>query len=403
MMAALAFSLTVAAKGQSRGLLSQVIPSPTGTNGYEEYLKAAEIADSKAFREFRVWNAPRDFETRGKPPAGLSETMTPLARKIYEVRVFGEALKLIAAGNAKPTSRGPNEMGAELPRFSDLADLAIDASYVAYSKGDWKGGTDQLLNVLVFASNASKEYLIGQLYNCESMRRVFAAFDAHKGQWSPADCQRITKTVNELLNQEPPVAVALNRERDFALSALDAAVQGGEPSPLDDESEKALNQRLRGLNASDRSLLKAMLSDKLAKHFEELGLRLKGPERTWIVKGPSEAAEDQKQDLATLSDICQAVLSRISPFEDAFPIALRTRVQLKLLKVHADIQSFRWSHGRLPAQLIEATTPEDRLDPLNGASFRFEHTDSGYRVISSGLAGIGEIQLTYVKPRRAAE
>jgi hypothetical protein len=387
-------SLMTVVSFQSASLLNQVFPAPTGNNGYEEYLKAADILNSKSYKEFKAWNSSGDLHPQVKAPSGLSNSSTPLARKIYEVRTYGDALKLITAGNAKRTLRGQNVLMTELSRFGDLCDLVIDAAYVAYAKGDWKGGTDQLTNLLVFGSNVSKEYLIGQLKGSAILGKAFAACDFHKSQWTVADCNHIIQVVEGLLNQPATIGVAVDREETFALSAVDTFAVPKETELSDeDEAEKALNLRLKSLSDSEKNQLNVLLKERLSKSFDRYRKLFMQPEYLW--KGGSELSPSEAvPPLNTINEVCSAMLGRSETFAGAIPIAVKTRIQLMLLRLHAEIQKFRWAHGRLPDQLVEVSSPEERMDPLIGEPFRFERQDSGYRLYSPGNSETGVISLT---------
>jgi len=347
-------TLACIVKLQASSYLKQVIPEPTGNNGYEEYLQAADIVNSKAFKDFKAWNSAPVGRRDTMAPSGLSESSSALARKIYEVRTFGSALKLIAAGNAKSTSRGPREMMTELSRFRDLTQLGIDASYVAYAKGDWKGGR--------------------------------------------SDCDHIVMFVNGLLGRPSSLSVALDTEEEFARASISSPEFFNGQDVSDDEDSKAFVQRMRILSGSERLLLTGMLKERITKEFGQYRILLQKPEREWV-QSPNLAGAEPKQSLVTLTDICDAIHQKSVHFDETIPVGLQVRVQLRLLRLHALIQKFRWMHGRLPAQLGEVSASAEILDPLTGEPFHLEHQLTGYKLYSAGIAGIGEIGLTSKKAK----
>lgn len=92
--------------------------------------------------------------------------------------------------------------------------------------------------------------------------------------------------------------------------------------------------------------------------------------------------------------MARAQLKDLYPSEELFDPALRTRTQLRLLKLHAEIQKFRWQHGRLPAQLGEVTSDPGEVDPLTGEAFSYQQQPHGYKLVSKGTRQTGEIDLS---------
>ena len=390
--------LLAALTPQAGSLLQQVIPQPTGDNGYEEYLRAADAVSTKAFKEFKQWNSALDGgSSPGQAPSGLSETSTPLERKGYEVRTFGSALKLIAAGNAKPTERGANALMVEFSRFNDLTNLGVDSAYVSFAKGDWKAGVDVLLEVLAFGNNVGREYAIGLLIGSNIMRKALVALCEHKSQWSAADCERIANRVGDLLAKPSPIHIAIEREERFELKNVEALFSEGSLVTPDDPDDKVgieLNARLKSLTQAERGQLKTLVLDRIKAMFVEHKARLQKPEGEWLSLSPKPEETAIKLPLKTLDDVARAQLKDLYPSEELFDPALRTRTQLRLLKLHAEIQMFRWQHGRLPAQLGEVTSDPGEVDPLKGEAFSYQQQPHGYKLVSKGTRQTGEIDLS---------
>ena len=80
-------------------------------------------------------------------------------------------------------------------------------------------------------------------------------------------------------------------------------------------------------------------------------------------------------------------------------LAMRSRAQFRLLRLHALIQSFKWQHGRLPRLITEAASAAEIFDPLTGEAFHYQPMPSGYKLYSKGVSPTGEIELAYHKPR----
>ncbi len=261
MIPALLLSLSL----QGPSLLQQVLPQPTADNGYVEYLAAADMLRSRQFQDFKAWDASLPTNAAHlSAPEGLNDNASPLARRRYELQTFGKALKLIAAGNGKPTSRGTLAMFVESEAFRDLTNLGVEAAYVAYSRGDWASGTTQLLDVLTFGDNVARECMAGQKLGSSIMNTAFIALDARKAQWSVIDCDRISKRVEKVLSHPFALAVAIKSEQGYATARTVAFLKDGsfpDSNEMDTPLDREMVKQLKAMNSADREQLRQAFLD----------------------------------------------------------------------------------------------------------------------------------------------
>jgi len=396
----LTFSIVALLAVQAGTLQQQVIPDPTGANGYEEYLQAADIVDTRQFKDFKRWEASLTSKPGTESaPSGLSEKSSALTRKTYEANTFGKALSLVVEGNTKPTSRGTKAVMVEFSPFNDLVKLGIDASYVAYAKGDWKAGTNELLALLVFANNVTRELAMGYVAGSSMTQRTLTALDEHRSQWTVSDCDRIVKAVDELLAAPPSIIAAFKSERSFQLGNVDAAIDPDKKIPrevLDEKLEAQIVIRMKSLTVADRDKVKTIVRNKIGVAFAAYLSRLQKPEGDWLDnKRLAPTDPNAKIPLATLEDLADAfLLDDLLPDNDTVIPAVANRNRLRQMRLNALIQKFRWQNGRFPTQLSEAASKEAGLDPLTGEPFQYERHGASYRVYSKGTAVTGEIDLS---------
>ena len=73
----------------------------------------------------------------------------------------------------------------------------------------------------------------------------------------------------------------------------------------------------------------------------------------------------------------------------------KARLQLRLLRVHAQIIRYRWNTGALPANLDQCCSTDSRIDPFTREPLHFEPIEGGYRLYSLGVPDVGKVELKY--------
>ena len=106
-----------------------------------------------------------------------------------------------------------------------------------------------------------------------------------------------------------------------------------------------------------------------------------------------------------MPEFVDAVAEALTPVDRHAIIAgLRSRTQLRLLRLHAKVIEYRWEHEQLPESLKAAVSDGTEIDPLSGEAFVFERPGvASYRIYGKGMPGVGEIELRYRAPVREPE
>jgi hypothetical protein len=150
------------------------------------------------------------------------------------------------------------------------------------------------------------------------------------------------------------------------------------------------------MTVADRLQARARFAGDIERFTNQCKSILASPERTWSASLPSLsqfASTEKDPTVRMLLDIGLPVFSQV------FQTALRSNTQLRLLRVHALIQSFRWNTGRLPVSLDELSEKQACLDPLVDAPFTYSVDGTDYVLFSKGVTGVGRIDLVYVRSK----
>src|SRR5690349_5274054 len=108
---------------------SQVVPHPTGRNGYEEYVQAAVLASHPDVQRWEQASQPY--------PAGLSAHSTRLERTQWVSARMKSAFELVRQGNSKPVAETRDSYNAgtlvpELTYFRRLSRAMTGAAYADF-------------------------------------------------------------------------------------------------------------------------------------------------------------------------------------------------------------------------------------------------------------------------------
>jgi len=393
-------TLAICILAQSGSLYAKAFPRPTGHNGYEEYMQAADILNSRAYMEFKAWELSVGRSPGVPTPDGVSANATPLTIKKYEVDRFGKALKLLAIGNTKPTFRGSSQLGGEPQAFVDLAQLATDAAYVSFAKGDWSSGTNQLLEVVVLGDNLQRESTFSLEFGSQIAERALESFDRQKTRWSVKDCERIALRVESILARPNAIGVALDHDLAAVIPNLESMTTGTMKLSEDNAGTdigKECIRRLNALGPSERIQLKELVDHRLSMIYGAMQSRFQGPESQWSAEQALPTETELSLPLTSMNDLARAVCLDGEPQYNSLSAALRIRAQLRILRLHARIQAYKWRNGRLPNALSDAATNLEIQDPLSGKPFLFEiQKDMTYRIYSDGNQSTGQIDLTFL-------
>jgi len=409
-----------------RSSISKAFPRPTGHNGYEEYVQAAEILSSAGIRDLLTWapgrprpaKDPDDPDDPGPSKEQLAiydrlNALTPLEIRRESMLKCGRALDLISRGNSKPVfdprgDFGPDTLFPEYPAFRNVSRLALQASAVYAADGRTDLATKALLDQIWFADNFGRSVIISSLIATACSSIAIVGFQDILPRLSQSDAVTIEKSIDALMAKPLAVRSVLRGELSFSVKGLDLlASEKGDLSGFfgfgdddnDDDKEavaqgKAMAKEFASLSPAARQKLIAGIKARQLARMNEMDRIFLKPEKDWIPEFESLGERDDAQP-TTLSDV---IASMLTPVYSQYVLAAeRQRTQLRLLKLYAQAIQYRWEYSAWPGKL-------DAIDPMNGLLYIYEVKEDGtIRIASKGTKETGEIDLKYKRPATQEE
>lgn len=386
--ALLASALTLAAgsaaqaSGQEhrRSLLEQVVPKPTGQNGYEDLVAAADLMQSS-----RLWKQAEEM-------SGTADGV-PLA---FKRRVLGDpplvrALALLKRGLSKPIASPRKEIHAdtllpELAAFRALSRLLGMVQYVEFADGRTADAVETMRLGMIFSQSVQTDSLISGLVGVAINAITLRPVGDHLDELGSRDCEVLFEICAERLARGSRLADMLEAERRGASSMVDDARKGGPESlkgmfSIKDDDPDAAEQRQ---TLEDVAALKdsperfgALLDDvsrRLDRAVEQAVTESRKPawERDW---------EKPEIDGSLGGRLAGMLIAAYPKVGDKYA---GEEALVRMLAVHAAIHRYRWEYDRLPQSLAALNMPDLVRDPFTGEHLKYEPAGRRYRLSSVG-------------------
>ncbi|MBN9502467.1 MAG: hypothetical protein BGO01_13710 [Armatimonadetes bacterium 55-13] len=417
-------------------LLRQIVPSPTGINGYEDYLSAADAINDGQLDDYLSWSSHQyqDYLNSFTPGPDMSpeevrelKAIKPDAQKLarlkrlstmnfLEVRReakkhYEKALQFLHRGSTKKAWDPRQKIVAdtlmpEYTYFKSLAKLAKMASFAAFADGDTKEGTEILIDTLALGYNLQNGILISNLVGTAIQAIAMAAFERNLQNISVFDAKTIETRVGAMLGGNPLIVDSIKREFQFSIDAFNDMLDKVESiisnQGVNDDLNAGLKQKLKSLTPAQKESLSQKLRSELMPKYQEIVAQFSKPESEWgKINDQEEASPDET--LANLNTPDQFVeywsRNLLPVFGQVGQAAAKLRAQLRLLRLHAAVLRYKWENGSMPKTLEDAVARKDTIDPLNGQLFVYEQQPPwGFRIYSLGSPQLGQIELKYRRP-----
>ena len=407
----------------------QLFPNPTGQNGYEEYVQAADLATGRECLSYlsEEETPPKDVVLRGlwqQIPLGPDGRRKPSeAIKRLAVRQCWDMLDLVERGNAKPTvdPRGRLDVDTlfpELSRLKPIARLLAAQAELSFADGRADAGLHSLVAGLTLGRKIQVEGVINWLVGCSIRAIAMGGLARRTGDLGPEEARTLKDWATADLAGSNRVEEMFVTEIGSAHDQVEAIVLGG-PEALGkrdkDYVQFAMSQAWDQLGVSEGNTkddemrrLEAMkpfiewmvvsekrpdpLRDKLLtaseSYVDQALLWFHG-----VITRP-EGAWTGEQDLPKTGVLRIFYAMYLPMFELALHSAAIDRTRVRLILLHAEVALFKAKNGHLPASLADLNDPAAVSDPLSGKSFQYvPHPDGSYRLWSLGSAFAGEVEL----------
>lgn len=356
---------------QTESVFRKLFPQPTGINGLEELVYAAEqLAQNKAGQRLDATSDP----TLGELDAWLAD---PGVKQAI-ARMRQGLGKSVQAPRAKLT------LQAEVPEFAllrRLGRLLRHQVQLHYAMGRHTEAARAVEDGMRLGYVTCYDCLLAGLVGATIVNLSLVGAMRYQKAWSALDCERYLRLSREWLAAPDPFAPLLSGERVFFAEVLTLFEK--EPQkfmtellPTDDDEEE--DQRLR------RERLEAIADDTTARvrlargaqaafdqWMRDIPVFLNDPARPMPSRKPSD------QTLAALVDTVIVSSNATTRFAS-------TRVVIQLFGVHAALQRHWWEKGAYPENLSVLKLADFIIDPYTRQPFSYKSQGESYELTSAG-------------------
>ncbi len=354
-------------QGQKPGpIFQQVIPNPTGENGYEEFVMAAEMVTNS--REFQM---TQDVENG---PITLKQ-------KRAAVTANKKALDLLRFGLQKKSFQPRTEMTAatllpEFAQFRNMARMLAMEQQVFLADGSLPLALDSLRDGLLFSHRFQSHILIGGLVGLACTSIIMRPISLHLEQLDYQHCNRLIEHVKTVLEEPSPELSLVEGEAKFADEEL--------------SDPKTLLENLPYLAGPEEvSLRKA--AEAGPEYFEQEAGRARLIARDYFATIRAELGKSiWERNIPAMSaaendPLANQIAAMFLPaFTVAFSRFAESDARVRLLATHAGILAHRWWFGELPSSLDVLKLGDLAIDPFSGKPFVYKPSGWNYKLYSVG-------------------
>ncbi len=365
----------------------KLFPKPTGTNGFEEIIRAGELVEGI------------ENEYHGRVDGGV-----PLAKKREYLAhpVCREAASLLRRGLSKPImipEQDPLRTGKILPLglLEVLARMLSDEIYVSLADGQTDVAVRTVAEGLILAhplkSVSVNSGLVARIVEAIVLAPLVRARDG----WSVRDCQYLIRLAEQRLALPDLAPSALSAERATTLRMIEwwrekpdewcdlietqyAPYEEGEPESPKLHRARDIARSLR-TDATLRERIFREMTAAVQYHFDQANVLLGDPTGWMTLAPPPGANAGEHYMIPFLREVF------LLEARGTVQRSVEGRVSLQLLAVHAAIRRHRWETERLPKSLKELPLAANLVtDPFTKKPLLYEPetTGTGYELASAG-------------------
>jgi hypothetical protein len=368
-------------------VFSQVVPHPTGENGYEELVRAVD-----ALKRSRLW---REAELAADPEPGLS---LAAKRRVLQDPPVLRCLDLVRRGLAKPV-RSPREtlnsqtLLPELAGFRSIARLLSVQQYVFMADGRGAEALGSLRTGLRVAYLVQTDTLISGLVGVAISGTCVRSTALHLEQFSAGDCERLYQICLDRLAAPDPLPAIVEAERRGQRGFLDELATGDRKQleglfgvagldPSKPEGSAAIARLQQTIDEvvtlrENPGAFKALLADT--------GRQMDAYCRQYLELVRQPPWQRARLEPTVVDGLPGRLTELLSPsFNRVGDRYSQESAMLRLLACHAAVLRYRWEYDRLPPSLAALNLGELVLDPFTGQPLQYQVVGRRYRLGSIG-------------------
>ncbi len=346
-----------------------LFPSPTGQNGLEELVRAAELLGKS--------RTGQSIDQAQNPT--LSELQTWFAD--LGVR---QAVAWMRQGLKKPV-RSPHAALTSATLFPELAllrrlgRLLRHQSHLAFAEGRHADAMRTTEDSLRLGYVACYDSLIGGMVGVAILSLSLNATMRHRQRWSAPDCDRLLRLSREWLDAPNPFDSLWAGERQFFEDQM-VLLEKDPKEFLDNfsledsslESQKII-ETLKGDSAG-----RVRVAGQLRQRYDE-----SLAQQRRFINDPSQEIPKEKPGFSAI-DI---LMNEIGPsFGQVGSRFVEVRIKIQLLGVHGAIQRYFWEKNQYPENLNALKLGEFIFDPCTRQPLSYRKIDDRYELSSAGLS-----------------
>ncbi len=371
-------------------LFESLFPVPSGTNGFEEIIRAGERLE-----EVKAPHLSRPVFTLAKRRTYLAD---PACR---------DALSLLRDGMEKPI-RIPTPDPAAIDSPTPFAAVRVVARllstemHVCYADGRDNDAFDIFARALVLTHAMRSINVIGGIVGGGMDASLMIPFLEQRDRWNLRDCARIEQLTRNWLEVPDPAVTALSWEREFALRGVagyrekwnELAEQLEDYyATYEDEPDTPLSLRAEEYaealrtDPAVRERVLGEMAGMINAHFDRAYALMRAPTGLMRLDLSPGVGANWHPITRLLRPVMLLDAGMISQR------AVQDRLRLQLLCVHAAIRRYRWEYDRLPKTLSDLELPPRLvIDPFTAKPLLYEPEATGtrYKLASAGALVPGE-------------
>lgn len=366
---------------QQQNLYRSIVNQPTMRNGYEEYLKAADLALSADLRRL-----VDNVELQQVPGTRIDKL-----RAVQ--RQCGPVLSMIEQGNGKnveyPNLLDFDTLLPELQVFRSIGTALVYKAEVDFADGRVNEGMQTLLSVMLFGDKVSLSGpVIHNLVGRSITRPALGLLARNMSLVSLPSATAIAKQSREMLEGPSPWTKALTTELNVLVAVMPGIIE--QPDKLTGIGfEAGIVDTVRDIPDDRRKAVVDELLFAIKRHYQARLQMMERPEKEW----PRTA--EQIKGIATPADpIAKLVFEAVVPdFGRVELFEITRRTQFRLLRLVSAIVTYKWTNGYWPSSLEVLEDQSITIDPLTDKQFIYQRTQESFVVFSEGTEDIGRIGL----------